>query len=313
MKATPETRATVVPEDRQHAAGTQTAAGLLVVAGAACLSASAMFVKLADINAGTAAFLRCAVALVPLIPMLVHEARRHGPLPGPLYRHAVSAGVFLGVDYVMWTVSILDIGAAISTVLINVQVIAFPVLARIFSGTPIPRRFLFTTPFMLAGIALAAGVLEHDGQAPHPVRGAVLGVAAGVAYAMYLYLTRLSGQRSPQHLVAPVCISTGSAALASGGIALLTTGLPLAIRPAAWGWIIALALLGQVAAWLFISKGSHRLAPNASAALLLLQPVMAIGFGLVVLGESPTVSQLAGCAVVIGAVWFANRAPRRHA
>src|SRR3954447_19167634 len=90
--------------------------GLLVVGGAACLSASAMFVKLADVNAGTAAFLRCAVALVPLVPMLMRETRRHRRLPGSLEHYSLLAGVFLGVDYVMWSISILDIGAAIAAV-----------------------------------------------------------------------------------------------------------------------------------------------------------------------------------------------------
>ena len=87
----------------------------------------------------------------------------------------------------------------------------------------------------------------------------------------------------------------------------MTTGLPLKISAASWGWIVALALLGQVAAWLLSNKGSAKLAPNVSAALLLLQPVMAIGFGLLILHETPTISQLAGCAIVIGSVWFANR------
>ncbi len=54
---------------------------MLVTSGAACLSASAVFVKLADIDAGTAAFLRCAIALVPLVPMLLFEARRNRALP----------------------------------------------------------------------------------------------------------------------------------------------------------------------------------------------------------------------------------------
>lgn len=281
----------------------------LIISGAACLSASAMFVKLADVNAGTAAFLRCAVALVPLVPMLVHETRRRGPLPGRLRWHAVVAGLFLGTDYVMWTTSVLDVGAAIATVLVNVQVIVFPLLARVFSGTRIPRRFLYACPVMLVGIALAGGVLRSGQEAQHPLRGAVLGVAAGSAYAVYLYLTRLSGRDSPGHVVSPVTVSTAAAAAAAGLVSLLTTGLPLAIPAASWGWIAALALLGQVAAWILISKGSPRLAPNISAALLLLQPVMAIGLGLAVLGEKPAVSQLCGCAVVIAAIWLAYCKP----
>ncbi|PKW19208.1 drug/metabolite transporter (DMT)-like permease [Saccharopolyspora spinosa] len=284
---------------------------MLVISGAACLSASAVFVKLADIDAGTAAFLRCAIALVPLVPMLLFEARRNRALPWRLQAWSALAGVFLGIDYVMWTVSILDVGAAISTVLINVQVLAFPLLARIFSGTQIPRRFLHLSPLMLGGLAMAGGALSGSQQAVNPVRGTVLGIAAGVAYAVYLYLTRLAGERSPHHFVTPVCVSTASAAVTSGAIGLLVTGLPLDIPAASWGWIAALALLGQVVAWLLIGRGTSRLAPNASAALLLLQPVMAIGLGMLVLRETPTASQLTGCALVVGAIWFANRTRAR--
>ncbi|WP_223840061.1 DMT family transporter [Saccharopolyspora pogona] len=210
----------------------------------------------------------------------------------------------------MWTVSILDVGAAISTVLINVQVLAFPLLARIFSGTQIPQRFLHLSPLMLGGLAIAGGALSGSQQAANPVRGTVLGIAAGVAYAVYLYLTRLAGERSPLHFVTPVCVSTASAAVTSGAIGLLVTGLPLDIPAASWGWIAALALLGQVVAWLLIGRGTSRLPPNASAALLLLHPVMAIGLGMLVLRETPTASQLTGCALVVGAIWFANRTPR---
>lgn len=285
------------------------APALFVVGGAACLSASAMFVKLAEVNAGTAAFLRCAIALVVLVPLGLWEKRRRGPLEAPLWGMAALAGVFLGADYVMWSASILDVGAAISTVLINVQVIAFPVLARLFNKTPLGRRFLVASPVMLAGVALAGGVLGHSDQVTAPVIGSVLGVAAGVAYAAYLYLNRFSGERSPQHTVLPVCIATATATITAGVLGEVATGITLSLPAASWGWLIALALLGQVAAWLLISTGAPRLAPNVSATLLLFQPVLAIGFGLAILGETPTGSQLLGCAVVILAVWFANKRP----
>jgi drug/metabolite transporter (DMT)-like permease len=280
----------------------------LIVSGAGCLSASAVFVKLADVNPGTAAFLRCAVALVVLVPMLMLENRRRGAMPWRLQRDAAIAGVFLGADYVMWTVSILDVGAAIATVLINVQVIVFPLLTRVLDGTRIPRRFLYACPVMLVGIAMAGGI---GAGAAHPVRGTLLGIGAGSAYAVYLYLTRSCGRRSPRHVVSPVCTSTAAAAVTAGVISLLATGLPLGIPGRSWGWIIALALLGQVAAWLLIGKGSPRVAPNASAALLLLQPLIALGLAFAVLRETPTPIQLCGCALVIGAVWIGNRIPRR--
>ncbi|MEU6331749.1 DMT family transporter [Streptomyces sp. NPDC047049] len=290
-----------------------TAPAGLVICGAACLSASAMFVKLADVTAGTAAFLRCALALGILVPLFFQELRRNGRLARRLQGYAVLAGIFLGIDYVMWTMSILDVGAAVATVLINVQVIAFPLLARLIGGTAMSRRFLCTIPVMLGGITLASGALQRGAAEGSAVRGTLLGVGAGVAYAAYLYLNRVSGERSPVHVVTPVCISTAAAAVTAGVAGLFTTGITLSMSPASWGWVTALALLGQVAAWLLISIGTPRLAPNTSAGLLLLQPVMAMGFGLLILRETPSPCQLAGCLVVIAAVWFSLRTPRATA
>ncbi|MEU6128236.1 DMT family transporter [Saccharopolyspora sp. NPDC047091] len=283
---------------------------LLVVAGAGCLSGSALFVKLAEVGAGTAAFLRCAIALVALVPLAVREHRGHGPLDPALQRWAVASGVLLGLDYVLWTQSILDVGAGIATVLNNVQVIAFPLLALVFGGTPIARRFLLACPVLIAGIALTSGLLAPGAQSAHQGRGVLLGVASGVAYAGYLHLNRLSGHRSPRHVVAPVCLATAAAAVVTGGVGAVTTGISVDLPAPSWLWLVLLALVGQVAAWLLLAAGGRGLAPGTSASLLLLQPVLAVGLGVLVLHESPTAVQLAGCAAVVVAVWFANRPGR---
>jgi drug/metabolite transporter (DMT)-like permease len=209
----------------------------------------------------------------------------------------------------MWTASILDVGAGIATVLVNVQVLAFPLLARVFDGTPMGRRFLLTSPVMLAGVALASGALGYSAHAESPVLGALLGIGAGVGYSGYLYLTRHAMQAAPRHTVGTVCLATAAATATAGLIGLFTTGIDFTLPVPSWGWLVALALLGQVTAWLLISTATPVLPPNVSATLLLLQPVMAVVLALAVLHESPTGTQLAGCAVVIAAVWFANRRP----
>jgi drug/metabolite transporter (DMT)-like permease len=268
-----------------------------------------MFVKLAGANAGTSALLRCAIALLVLVPLTGYELRRRGPLDTRLVWCGLAGGAFLGLDYLMWTVSIFDVGAAIATVLVNVQVVAFPVLARLCGGVPLSRRFLLISPVMLAGVALASGALGGTSGMTHPVRGALLGVAAGVAYAAFLYLNRHSGERSPGHTVTPVCLATAAAGATAGVVGPFTTGIDLTLAPAAWGWLAVLALVGQALAWLLISVGARRLPPHATGGLLLLQPVLAVGFGLLVLREEPTPWQLIGCAVVITSVWLANRTP----
>lgn len=280
----------------------------LVVGAALSLSLSSTFVRLSGATAGTAAFARCAIALLALSPLAVYEWRRRGPLSRGACWGSAAAGLFLGIDYTMWTASILDVGAGISTVLINVQVVVFPLLCRIFDGTVISRRFAACAPLMLAGIALAGGVLGADAAAPHPVRGTVLGVLAGMGYSAYLYLNRRSGVGGAGHVVVPVAIATAAATGATGVIGAATGGIALALPAAAWGWLVALALLGQVLSWLLLGAATPRLAPGVAASLLLLQPVLAVGFGRLILGEQPTAVQLAGCAAVVVAVWLASTA-----
>ncbi|MEH3155916.1 MAG: EamA family transporter [Gordonia paraffinivorans] len=122
-----------------------------ILMGAACLSVSAVLVKLAGADAPTTAFLRCALAVVAMMPFVLWERRRHGSLSVRASLWSVAAGVALGMDYAAWTASIYDVGAGISTVLINVQVIVLPTLALIVDREAIPRRFLAATPLLLGG------------------------------------------------------------------------------------------------------------------------------------------------------------------
>ncbi|WP_307821777.1 DMT family transporter [Streptomyces coffeae] len=276
-----------------------------MAAGAVCTSVSAAFVKLAHTSAGTAAFFRCALALIVLVPMALADRRTSGPLARRSTWASLAAGVLLGVDYVFWAASIHNVGASVATVLINIQVLAFPLLATVFEKTTLTRRFLLSVPVMLTGVVLASGATsaahEPGGDAVH---GLMFGILGGLAYGGYLYLMRAGGGTGSA--VGPVCLSTASAAAVAAVMGGLWGGVDPTPPGGALGWLTALALIGQVLAWLLITAALPKLQPSASATLLLLHPALAIlvGFGI---GERPTAVQLAGCAVVIGTVWFTTR------
>lgn len=287
----------------------------LAVAGSGCTSATGVFVKLSGANTGTAAFLRCALALFLLVPMAAAELRRIGPRARRLLGLDAAAGLLLGVDYVFWVASIQHVGAGMATVLLNIQVVVFPLLAWVFPGDRAPLRFLLAVPVMLAGVALSAGVFnpaDATGAVPDgkPWLGLAYGCAAGVTYAGYLFLSRLAGGQG--HTVTPVCVSTATAALAAGVLGALWSGIDLVSLDArAWMWLALLALTGQVLTWLMVGSALPRLPASTGAAILVLPPVLAVAMGAVFLGERVTPVQLAGCVLVVLAIWLSQRRSSR--
>ena len=188
-----------------------------------------------------------------------------------------------------------------------------PLLALVVDREQITTRFLVALPLMLLGVSLVGGLWDTAALGGNAVTGTLLGLLAGVGYGIYLFLTRRSTRREPGRLIQPLAWATTSAAVTTTLIAPFSGGLHLTgISAASWGLLVALALLGQVIAWLLIHHGSIRLAPTTTATLLLIQPVLALGLAAVTLAEYPTVLQLTGAGIVVAAVAIANGLHRRH-
>jgi drug/metabolite transporter (DMT)-like permease len=305
MGATPVAAASSTP-------GTSDTAALRlhssVLIGALCLSVSAILVKLADVDAVTTAFLRCALAVVVLLPLAAWEGRRRGPLSLHASLWCLAAGVALGIDYTAWTASIYDVGAGISTVLINVQVIVLPVLALVVDRERIPRRFVAATPLLLGGVVLVGGIGSHHTVGDDAVSGTLLGLLAGVGYGSYLYLTRRGSRGRHTLLLQPLVVSTAVAALTTAAISPAAGGLRFdGIGLRSWVELVLLAVLGQVIAWLFVNHASVRLPATTTAGLLLTQPVLALGLAAAVLAEYPGPLQSVGAVLVLVGVAIANR------
>ncbi|MCI4011008.1 DMT family transporter [Brevibacterium sp. ZH18] len=278
-----------------------------VLAGALCLSVSAILVKLAGVDAATTAVLRCAIAVIALVPLALAERARHGGLSRSGILWAIAAGVALGVDYIAWTASIYLVGAGVATVLVNVQVIVLPLLALIIDRERVRWRFIIAVPLMLVGVGLVGGVLSGAEVGDRAVFGTVLALIAGTGYGIYLFLTRRATRRKAEGTIQPLIWASASAAVTASIIAMFTGGLHFTgISPRSWMLLIALALLGQVVAWLFINRGSTGLMPSVTSSLLLIQPVFALVLSALILAEKLTVAQVIGAVIVLVAVSVAN-------
>src|SRR5258708_38007555 len=96
---------------------------LLAGLGAACISASAILVKLADTGTATTAFFRCFLALPVLVALAAGEQRRHGPRRARVRGAAFLAGLVLAVDLVLWHPAVAPGGARSGTLLGDLPVL----------------------------------------------------------------------------------------------------------------------------------------------------------------------------------------------
>lgn len=278
-----------------------------VALGALALSASSVLIALAGTGTATTAFWRCTLALPALAPFLARELRRHGLPDGRTIALGLLAGASLGLDFVLWNVSITDVGAGIATVLVNMQVVFFPFAMRLLDGVRLARRFVIALPVLLAAVALTGGLVGPEPAGRDPLRGTGLALAAALGYSGYLYFSRRSAVRAPQYSVGPVFAASTAAAAVAATAGAVTSGVRFDLDARSWAALAAVALSGQALGWLLISGGLPRLTPAASSTLLLLQPVGAVVLAVLVLGEVPTGFQVAGSAVVLAVVWVLSR------
>jgi drug/metabolite transporter (DMT)-like permease len=164
------------------------------IAGAACISSSAVLMRLADTSPSITALGRCAFAL-PLLGVLAMAERRRGAqrLPSRTRWLARLAGLFLAGDLISWSHAIDAIGAGLGTVVTNLQVLIIALLAWLFLGERPRRSLVLASPVMLAGLVLVGGLAGVGGGRAYgtdPRLGVAYGVAVAVIYAIYILTLR---------------------------------------------------------------------------------------------------------------------------
>jgi drug/metabolite transporter (DMT)-like permease len=284
--------------------------GAAAVAGALAIAFSAILVKLAEVAPETAAIYRCAYALPALGLLAWLEDRRYGPRPGRERLLAIPAGIFFALDLIFWHHAIEDVGAGLATVLGNLQVVVVPFVAWAVLGERIQSRILMALPLICSGVVLISGVLETGAYGDQPLRGVLYGVLTGLTYAGFLLVLRRAGAdlRRP---AGPLFEATLVAAIVA-----LPVGLALGVGDLvpswpAHAWLVVLALTSQVLGWLLITVSLPRLPAALTSVTLTIQPVGSVLLGVVLLGEDPSLLQLAGVGcIVAGLVSVAlRRAP----
>jgi drug/metabolite transporter (DMT)-like permease len=278
---------------------------LLALLGAACVSASGVLITLADTGPATAAFFRCSLALPLLTALALLERRKRGPRLPAAHAGALAAGLLFAVDLVLWNHALAEVGVGVATVLGNLQVLIVAIVAWAVFRERLQRRLLIMLPVVMGGVVLVSGMVGgHDGGG-HPLAGIGYGLGTSVAYAAFLLVLRRTSAAS-RHVAGPLAEATAGAALGAALLGLAFGGMQWHIGWHSFGWLLLLALTSQTVGWLLITSSLPRLPATISSLTLLLQPAGAMLLAYVVLGQRPTLIQVAGAVVVCTGVLAAS-------
>jgi drug/metabolite transporter (DMT)-like permease len=279
--------------------------GRVAVAGALTIAFSAILVREADVAPATAAVFRCAYALPALGLLAWIERRRFGPRTRRELKLSLWAGLFFAADLICWHYAIHDVGAGLATVLGNLQVVLVGLVAWLTLGERPEPRVIAAIPVALFGIVLISGVVGSAAYGEDPLRGVVFGIATGLTYAAFILVLRQSG-RDLKRPVAPLFEATAFATVFALIGGLLIGDIDLVPSWPAHGWLVLLALSSQVVGWLLISVSLPRLPAALTSVLLTVQPVGSVILGVILLGESPSLVQLAGVACIFSGIIVAT-------
>jgi drug/metabolite transporter (DMT)-like permease len=276
--------------------------------GAFCIAFSGILFDLANVSASTGAFFRCLWALPFLLPLAFIEDRRFGsrPLRGRLL--AGIAGLFFAADLILWHRAIHEVGAGLSTVLGNLQVVFVGPLAWVLLAERLRRRSIAAIPIALGGVVLISGVLEQHAFGRRPGVGVAFGLGSALGYTGFLLCLRQSGA-DVRRLAGPLSDSTLVCAVACAVAGAAIGDLDLAPPLHAQLWLVLLGVTSQVIGWLFIALSLPRLPAALTSVLLTLQPLLSILFAAMILSERPSPLQLAGASGVLAALLLATATP----
>jgi drug/metabolite transporter (DMT)-like permease len=162
-----------------------------------------------------------------------------------------------------------------------------------------------------AGLTL---VLAGAGAGALDPVGTALGISAAVVYTAYILTSASVAQRvGPLLLSALVC--TGAATTLTLAGAAGGTLDPGEVSAAGFGWLTGIAVVSTVGAISLFFAGLQRVGPTTASILSTAEPLTTVGLAFLAFGEALSPVQLAGGALVLGAVLVlsAHAGPARTA
>jgi drug/metabolite transporter (DMT)-like permease len=270
------------------------------------VGAAAIFARYGLEGAGPLAVSASRLAIAAgLLLVLAIFARSRSPRTLTRREHVIliAAGVALAAHFALWIWSLEYTTVVISTLLVT----STPIWTAFYDSLILKRslsRIAFLA-FVAGGVGLVMIVGFHPATPPpipgHQLLGALLAFGGSLAIGAYLLLVR--EVRAALDTRAIVTRTYAWAALALVVAAVIARQPPPPIgEGAAWGGILAMALISQLFGHTAINASLRWFTPSAVSFATLLEPVIAAALALAIFHEGVPPLAIAGGAILLASV-----------
>jgi drug/metabolite transporter (DMT)-like permease len=259
------------------------------------VSFSAIFIRLADDGPATVVWVRMAMTVALLAPLLALDVRRKAlPQSRRDWLWVLASGVFLAAHFLFWTFSLRYTSVASSVLLVTLHPILVAWLGRRLLGEAVSPRLTAGIALAIAGTAVtSAGDWRLSSTALYGDMLALLGAATFTGYLLIGRSVRArtgtTGYSAPVYAVVALCALpvvplTGAHVIPSGRTALACLGLAA----------VCTVLGHTVFNWTL-----RHLRTALVSVSLLGEPVITSLLAIPILGELPPGQAVAGGAVIL--------------
>jgi DME family drug/metabolite transporter len=187
--------------------------------------------------------------------------------------------------------------AATALVAICSAPLLIALLAAWTLGERLTRRTVLALGLGVAGTSLlVAGPSRVATPAPAMAAGVLLALVAGLAYALYVIVTKRSLAASPP---LPLTAATFTIAAVLMAPTLLWVPAPLAQVTVGWPWLLYLGAVATAGAYALYSTGLSQVPASVAGIVSLLEPLTATGLGVLLFGERLGAPGVIGAALLL--------------
>lgn len=269
---------------------------LVIFIGVLSVSASAIFVKLADAESGTIAFYRMFFSVIIMLPMfLLKHVGELKSFNSRDWLFSTVAGILLAFHFILWFESLLYTSVASSTVLVTLQPLFAIVGTYFFFKEKVSAKSLVAMLIAVIGsIVISWGDFQIGGKAFYGDILALIACAFITGYMLFGQDVRKRiGLTSYTMVVYTVSAITLAIYMLIKGESFTTT------EPMNWLWFALLAIVPNLLGHSLFNWAIKYVSTNTTSIMILFEPIGASILAYYIFNENLMSTQYIGGAVVI--------------